>query len=675
MIPNPFDINKAVDYTDEDIYRFWVNISEPAGFNEMMKPTSLMPMIIVGSKGSGKTHIMKYYSYELQKIRLEANKGKSLADSFKDEAFIGIYVRCSGLNARVFDGKGVDEYSWEMMFAYYWELWIGERVLAALTDMQENGLLDGCDEEDLVKGILSKFMKQEAECKTLKELREYLIKLQKGLLYEIHNFLLLGKERPQVDIRLDVAALTFGIPDLLKEKVPYFKKRHILYLIDEYENFSEQQQQVMMTLLREKPTSCTIRIGTRPYGIRTKFTIGKIEENREGSEYEKLRLDEKLREAENYKTYLKDICEKRLTEAGLSLINPFHLEDYIDKMDAAELLERAGQMKATQGVMNNLRRNLGLYKSQKLSEAEIDEIINALTCEDDLVVERAGIKLLYMKIKGKSTSLVKDAKWIHEEEEKYLSKESVKDNAIAKHLSYYRRDIIDDIARRANLRIPYYGMDTLMDLSCGTPRTLLRLLKQAFSKQYFNTGKVPFEKGKHLLVEAQQSGIESAGDWFFEENRIPNDDAGVTEVVTRLGGYLQRLRFSELPPQCSINIFSVQEENMSAESLLSLRTLELYSYLVPHKDRRKKNADNKVSTYKLNSILAPRFELALEARANVELSKEEAEIIFNPLRKDEYEDFVRNKLKNYNFPFSVQRKSKVVGTEQRSLFDDEEYGL
>lgn len=675
MIPNPFDINKAVDYTDEDIYRFWVNISEPAGFNEMMKPTSLMPMIIVGSKGSGKTHIMKYYSYELQKIRLAANKGKSLAESFKDEAFIGIYVRCSGLNARVFDGKGVDEYSWEIMFAYYWELWIGERVLAALTDMQYNGLLDGCDEEDLVKGILSKFMKQEAECKTLKELREYLIKLQKGLLYEIHNFLLLGKERPQVDIRLDVAALTFGIPDLLKEKVPYFKKRHILYLIDEYENFSEQQQQVMMTLLREKPTSCTIRIGTRPYGIRTKFTIGKIEENREGSEYEKLRLDEKLREAENYKTYLKDICEKRLTEAGLSLINPFHLEDYIDKMDAAELLERAGQMKATQGVMNNLRRNLGLYKSQKLSEAEIDEIINALTCEDDLVVERAGIKLLYMKIKGKSTSLVKDAKWIHEEEEKYLSKESVKDNAIAKHLSYYRRDIIDDIARRANLRIPYYGMDTLMDLSCGTPRTLLRLLKQAFSKQYFNTGKVPFEKGKHLLVEAQQSGIESAGDWFFEENRIPNDDAGVTEVVTRLGGYLQRLRFSELPPQCSINIFSVQEENMSAESLLSLRTLELYSYLVPHKDRRKKNADNKVSTYKLNSILAPRFELALEARANVELSKEEAEIIFNPLRKDEYEDFVRNKLKNYNFPFSVQRKSKVVGTEQRSLFDDEEYGL
>ncbi|MBR0500354.1 MAG: hypothetical protein IJJ72_05100 [Bacteroidales bacterium] len=672
MIPNPFDINKAVDYTDEDIYRFWVNISEPAGFNEMIKPNTLMPMIIVGSKGSGKTHIMKYYSYELQKIRLAAKKGKSLADSFKDETFIGIYVRCSGLNARVFEGKGVNDYSWEMMFAYYWELWVSERVLAALTDMKENSLLEGCDEEELVRGILSLFMKQEADCQTLKDLRFYLIKLQKELLYEIHNFLLLGKERPNVIIRLDGAALTFGIPDLLKAKVPFFKKRHILYLIDEYENFSEQQQQVIMTLLREKPTSCTIRIGTRPYGIRTKYTIGKIEENREGSEYEKLRLDEMLRESENYKIYLKAICEKRLTEAGLSLINPFSIEEYIDNKDIVELLESAREKKASQSVMINLKRNLGTYKNQKLSEKEIVEIIDCVTCKEDLVVERAGIKLLYMKMKGKSTTLVDDAKWIHDEQDNYLSKETRKDNAIAKHLSYYRKDIIDDIARRANIQIPYYGMNTLMDLSCGTPRTLLRLLKQAFSKQYFNTGKVPFEKGRHLLTESQQSGIESAGEWFFEENRIPNDSTGITEVVTRLGSYLQRLRFSDLPPQCSINIFSVQEETLSKEALQSLRTLERYSYLVPHKDRRKKNADSKVSTYKLNSILAPKFELALEARANVELTKDDAELIFNPQRKEEYEEFVKNKLKSYNYPFAVQRRVKAAPDKQRSLFDDED---
>ena len=673
MIANPFDINKAVDYTDEDIYRFWVNINSGAGFNEMIKPSRLMPMIIVGSKGCGKTHIMKYYSYALQKIRLSANVGKNLSEAFKEEPCIGIYVRCSGLNARVFDGKGVDDETWELLFAYYWELWIGERLVAALSDMLENELLEGIIEEDLTRSILDLFLHNEVNCSSFKGLRELFLELQKKLLYEIHNFVLLGRKAPQVNIQLNVSALTFGIPDLLKAKVPFFKKRHILYLIDEYENFSEQQQQVIMTLLREKPTSCTIRIGTRPYGIRTKYTIGKIEENREGSEYEKLRLDERLREAENYKAYLKAICQKRVTEAGLSLIKPFDLDEYVDRLETSELLEKAKQMKATQGVINNLRKNLGVYKYQKLSAADISQIVNYISCSGDLVVERVGIKLLYMKMKSRSMTLLEDARLICKEKEEYLSKDAGKDNAIAKHLSYYRRDIIDDIARRANIRIPYYGMNALMELSCGTPRTLLRLLKQAFSKQYFNTGKVPYEKGRHLLTESQQSGIESAGEWFFEENRIPNDDTGVTEVVTRLGNYLQRLRFSDLPPQCSISIFGVQEENLSAEALYSLKMLELYSYLVPYKDRRKKNADSKVSTYKLNSILAPRFELSLEARANVEFSKEDAEVIFNPGRKDDYEEFVKTKLKNYNFPFTIQRKGKTVLTDQHSLFDEDEY--
>ena len=301
MIKNPFDINKAVDYTDEDIFKYWVDINDQAGFNEMLKPDSLMPMIMEGSKGSGKTHIMKYYSYELQKIRITSEKGSSIKEGFEKESFIGLYIRCSGLNANVFSGKGVDDNTWESLFAFYWELWIGERLIYILSDMQSKGIIDAEEDADLVKGIIGLFMSCNASCSNLNELREYFMQLQKKLLYEIHNFLLLGKSGPQVDITLNIGALTYGIPNLLKAKVGYFKRKHILYLIDEYENFSEQQQQVMMTLLREKPTSCSIRIGTRPYGIRTYFTMGKIEENREGSEYERVKLDEKIREAENYK--------------------------------------------------------------------------------------------------------------------------------------------------------------------------------------------------------------------------------------------------------------------------------------------------------------------------------------------------------------------------------------
>ena len=89
MVNNPFDITKAVDYTDAEIYKYWVDLgNENQGFEGLIKPDTLMPMIIVGSKGSGKTHVMKYFSYELQKIRCMAQSA-SMQEELAREKFIG----------------------------------------------------------------------------------------------------------------------------------------------------------------------------------------------------------------------------------------------------------------------------------------------------------------------------------------------------------------------------------------------------------------------------------------------------------------------------------------------------------------------------------------------------------------------------------------------------------
>ena len=87
MISNPFDITKAVDYTDAEIYKYWVDLgNENHGFERLIKPDTLIPMIIVGSKGSGKTHVMKYFSYELQKIRCLA-QSTSMQEGLAREIF------------------------------------------------------------------------------------------------------------------------------------------------------------------------------------------------------------------------------------------------------------------------------------------------------------------------------------------------------------------------------------------------------------------------------------------------------------------------------------------------------------------------------------------------------------------------------------------------------------
>jgi hypothetical protein len=51
---------------------------------------------------------MKYYSYELQKIR-SRNENIPLDNYLNNHKFIGVYIRCSGFNAEQFCGKGVSE--------------------------------------------------------------------------------------------------------------------------------------------------------------------------------------------------------------------------------------------------------------------------------------------------------------------------------------------------------------------------------------------------------------------------------------------------------------------------------------------------------------------------------------------------------------------------------------
>lgn len=651
MKNNPFDITKAVDYTDDEIYRYWVDIKEH-GFHNLIKPETLMPMIIVGSKGSGKTHIMKYFSYELQKIT------KPIDTGLKKDKFIGVYIRCSGFNADKFSGKGVSADIWATLYAYYWELWIGERITSILVDLQKNNVIADFNESDFINEVLKLFSKQKKKIKTLTELSDYFLHLQKNVEYEIQNFIFQGKQTPVVEILLPIAKLSYEYPALLKEKIPFFKDKYILYLIDELENFSASQQQLIQTLLREKPAACTFRVGTRPYGIRTYKTLGEVEENHDGSEFEKIILDDFLRELkeEDYEKYITEICERRLQNSNFILYKDFKIEEFIEDQTNEDTIAKVYKKKETQSrsYMHRLRKNLENLKNIHLLEKDIDTIINNITFINDYIIERTNVVLIYRRIKNKSTRLVQDSKEIKKSANLYYDTKSTETEHF-KYLNKYKQDIIDAIAREGRVDIPYYGFKKLVKLSCGTPRVILRLLKAAFNTQYFESGKTPFVENRKLTVKSQKAAIETTYNWFFEENRIPSSSQNrAIDAVVRLGNYLQSLRFTDLPPQCSINIFSIPKESMSEKAREVFELLERYSYFVKTDERRVKNTNNKNSVYMLNSILIPKWELSLAKRGLVTLSLDDAEIIFNPDKHLDYKDYINKKIKQYTYPFNQQ---------------------
>ena len=112
--------------------------------------------------------------------------------------------------------------------------------------------------------------------------------------------------------------LVFGIPELLRNHFPGLKDVIVLYLIDELENFSVEQQRYILTLLRERSGPASLKIGARLYGIKTYSTFSGDEKIKEGSEYEKLPLDELLRANQEYGDFARRLVATRVANILLS---------------------------------------------------------------------------------------------------------------------------------------------------------------------------------------------------------------------------------------------------------------------------------------------------------------------------------------------------------------------
>jgi len=174
-VPNPFSITKAVDLSDDQIQTLWVSVADDGHeFSEYTRPSSPMPTFVLGAKGSGKTHLMRYHSFELQKLRHTKEK-MSLREGIAADGYIGIYVRCSGLNSGRFKGKRQTEEIWAELFAYYIELWLTQHLLEVIQALGL-GSRDG-DEIQLCRELAGLFDKPlEPEPATIANLVAILLK-------------------------------------------------------------------------------------------------------------------------------------------------------------------------------------------------------------------------------------------------------------------------------------------------------------------------------------------------------------------------------------------------------------------------------------------------------------------------------------------------------------------
>ena len=478
IIPNPFGLMRSADMTDQQIDELWVNIA----FDDIDKLKSQDAVLVVGGKGSGKTHLLRHFGFTLQNIRWK-KEGVSVEEGLKRDSYIGIYQRCSGLNASRFKGKNYNDDVWQRVFEYAHELMLGHELIHVTKSIIKDKKTDAFISEKLND------LFDDADSKAFESLsciEKYIKSLRKKLDLAINNSAFSNNELGGDDskIRITRGSLIFGIPEILVNNVKLFRDASFIYLLDEYENFTEDQQRYINTLIREKKPPVGIKIGVRKYGIKTYQTLSAEEEIIEGSEYQTIPLDENFREnIEHYKKFAYGILESRLRKnlqaqqcnEIKSIKKMFETIDlswkssfFIDLLNS-----RRNKKDSERPYFLEFRKKI---QNMGLSRKVANTIILKLKVPEFPILEKVNLLNFYKSIKEKH-KLTYLAEKVQKDCKEYINNNNESTKTF-KILSHYRSEVIDQFLKDIKEKPYYVGIDNFIDISEGMPRNFINILKQ-----------------------------------------------------------------------------------------------------------------------------------------------------------------------------------------------------
>ena len=628
-IANSFAVTKATDFTNEEILDYWVQTPGAAAY--LARPPSPTPIFLLGAKGSGKTHLMRYHSFELQALRFQRDGVDPRVGAQRD-GYLGLYLRCSALNSGRFAGKRQPPDKWREVFAYYVELWFTLRVL------QVGHKLDLSEPEDeaLCSAVIDLFHRSpETSVRTTADLTRFVERLRRDLDYAINNCVMTGDLH--VDILATPGELVFGVPRALC-CLQGLERVAVVYWIDEFETLSEPQQRLFNSFVRERELPTTFRIGGRLYGVKTQETYGDQEENLEGSEFERVVLDEEFRASPHgYRRFARELVRRRATAepgpgafpgdlarpaGGPTALTPDVFESVDESWSSNHHLDVAGRLPCPKRRhFQRLRRKLA-----DIGSADAEAVIERLSVPEYPLLEKVNI-LLFYRARVPVEQYVSQSDRIGTTCLEFLSNRDLA-RGYGGVVSHFGLDLSAQLKRENGRPQLYLGLDTFVALSGGLPRALLTMLRAILDWSTYN-GEDPL-RTRRVSIDAQCRGVMEAGEWFFRTMRKAGPHGRFVQgTANRLAEVFRISRFADRPAECSLNSFTVAEHELSDAALRLLRESERRSFVIRipggQKDRNTKQLHAK---FQLHPLLCPRWQLPVGRRGALRLRADLAAAVF-----------------------------------------------
>jgi len=661
---NPFAVTKAVDFTDKEIKANWVDWPQHGGFATWLNVKSPTPRIIVGGKGTGRTHLMRHFSAPVQAIRSDTVP----LDQVVDDGILGIYVLCSGLNSSRFRGRGQNDETWEAVFSHYMDVWLAQAALDAFSTIATSDPLARDVEASIAAEIAGyiDFDDRRKVSHSLDAIQDELFAIQREM-DRVINDAALTPERPiHFTLTSNPAELVFGVPEAIRKHYQPLENVLFLYLIDELENFAESQQRYVNSLIREKRPGTSFMVGVRTYGLRTYATLTPGEENRRGSEFDEIRQDRKYTSRRGRRRYA-DFCDRvvarRLTEHGL--MDEFRVTRLKGQLDA--FFETAGRDHVERLVSERfapderphllqLRQDLGRHWAATTDE--VDQIVGAVAVESSPLLEKVNILFVYRAWR-RGRDLTAEAGDIARGRVMGSRRRTVNLADYQKTvLEYYGSDLQAQLYRDLGRSPVYAGMREFIAMSHGLPRNLLVTLKNIYRWAAFS-GERPFRSGK-ISLEAQRLGVLEAAEWFFRDAKpMGTDGDNVHDAIGRLGDMFRMLRFSTKPVESSLASFSADLTSCSRRARAIIELAEQWALLVRvDGGQKERNSGLAEAKFELNRLLSPRWDLPTARRGAIRLSAIEVNAIFDPEHAIDFSQVVDVRLRRMNPPFGRGRRDR-----------------
>jgi hypothetical protein len=286
-----FGLYKA-EWLSEKLFELF---TAPAYFNEL---NTRRPCVLIGGRGTGKTTVLKGLSYQ----------GQFALSGFDKKAIpqwnsYGLYTRVNTNRVTAFKGSELNEKQWIRCFSHYINLLLCELVVEFVEwfEIQNEISLD-ISKEDFDRISISLNLNR---CENLKELSNNLKIARVKFEASINN---VGDGIPS-GLSAQGAPLDELTAVLMTLKE--FRGKQLFFIIDEYENFEDYQQQVVNSYIKHTQENYTFKIGVRELGWRQRATLRQEEQLRHPADYVRIDINEAFTQ-DRFNKFAKDVCLSRL---------------------------------------------------------------------------------------------------------------------------------------------------------------------------------------------------------------------------------------------------------------------------------------------------------------------------------------------------------------------------